>query len=183
VDVSTNLFTKAQTPPSFLSQSRAETPELLERIKTSELEPWCFTILASVSLAHLPCLFTCFYESVSCVYAFFSTGLSACLARAACFVFSSVFIITYLFPFFFFYKFNRHLCHGTYSCTHNPANMPFFLLHLHLHFSNPCVCVSKHIYAFPSSSIFIHTYPHIHMYVLCSVLYPQPYFFFSCSTI
>jgi len=63
-------------------------------------------IIASVSLKHIPCLFACFYEAVSCAYAFFSTYLSTCVARSACFVFCSVFITIFLFSFFFSYKFN-----------------------------------------------------------------------------
>ena len=121
-------------------------------------------ILASVSLTHPPCLFACFYESVSCVYAFFSTCRSTCVACAACFVFGSIFLTTFLFSSFFFYEFNRLLCHGAYWCTRNRAHLPIFLFHLHLHFSNSCVCVSKHIYAFPPSSALIHIYCHIHKY-------------------
>jgi len=64
-------------------------------------------ILASVSLTHVPCLFACFHESVSCVYAFFSTCCSTCVARAACFVFCSIFLTTFLLPCSFFYRFNR----------------------------------------------------------------------------
>jgi len=124
--------------------------------------------IASVSLTHLPCLFACFYEFVSCVYAVFST----CVAHAACFVFCSISLTAFLFSFFYFYKFNRHLCHGAYWCTHNPANMPKLFLHLHLYFFNSCVCVSKHVYAFPSSFILIHIYCcHIHENDLCPVLY------------
>ena len=37
-------------------------------------------------------------------------------------------------------------------------------------------CVSKHLYAFLSSCIFIHTYCHPHMYGLCSVLFLSPCF-------
>ena len=78
----------------------------------------------------------------------------------------------HLFLFFFFsHKFNRHLCHGAYSCTYKHAHMPIFFFHMRLHFSNSCVRVSKHVYAFPSSSIFIHISRHIHLYGLCSVLY------------
>ena len=46
---------------------------------------------------------------------------------------------------------------------------------------NSCVCVSKHVYAFPSSSIFIHTYCHPHMYGLCSFLCLSPSFCFLSS--
>jgi len=130
-------------------------------------------ILTSVSLTHLPCLSACFYESVSCVYVVFSTYLSTYVARAACFVFCSISLTAFSFSFSLFYKFHEHLCHGAYWCTHNPANMPKPFFHLHLHFFNSCVCVSKHVYTFPwaSSSILIHIYCHIHMYVLCPVLY------------
>ena len=48
------------------------------------------------------------------LYAVFSTYLSTCVARAACFVFCSISLTAFLFSFFFFYKFNRHLCHGAY---------------------------------------------------------------------
>jgi len=59
----------------------------------------CFAwsmVLALVSPTHLPCLRACLYESVSCVYVFFSTCRSTCVARAACFVFCSIFISTFL---------------------------------------------------------------------------------------
>jgi len=64
-------------------------------------------IIASVSLTHLPCLFACFYEFVSCVYSVFSTYLSTCVARAACFVFCSISLTAFLFSFSFFYKFDK----------------------------------------------------------------------------
>jgi len=35
-----------------------------------------------------------------------------------------------------FNKFNRHLCHGAYWCTHNPAHIPILFFHLCLRFSN-----------------------------------------------
>jgi len=131
-------------------------------------------IMASVSLTHLPFLCACFYESLSCVYAVFFTCLSPCVARAACLVFGSVSITTFLFSFSFFYTFNRHLCHGAYSCTHKPANMRKLFFHLHVHLSSSYVRVYIHVYAFPSSSMSINTYRHIHTYVWCSVLYWQP---------
>jgi len=64
--------------------------------------------------------------------------------------------------------YNRHLCHGAYCCTRNPAHMPILFLHLHLHFSNSCECVVKFVHAFPSSSTFLHNYRHIH-YFLCLI--------------
>jgi len=71
-------------------------------------------VIASVSLTYLPCLFACFCESVSYVYVVFSTYLSTCVARAACFVFCSISLTAFLFSFYFLYRFNRHLCHGAY---------------------------------------------------------------------
>ena len=135
--------------------------------------------LVSFSLKHIPCLFAYFYESVPCVYAFFSTCVSTCVARAACFVFdwSSVLITTFLFSFFFLYKFDRHLCYGAYSWTHKPAYMPRLLSYMHLPFNNSCVRVSEHVYAFPSLSISIHTYCHT-ICMFCVVLYSQPPFCF-----
>ena len=44
----------------------------------------------SVSLTHILCLFAYLYEVVLCVWTFFSTCLSICVSRAACFVFSSI---------------------------------------------------------------------------------------------
>ena len=63
------------------------------------------------------------------------------------------------------FNFKMHLHHGAYWCTHSLDHMPTFVLHLHVHFSNTCVCVFKHLYAFTNSSIFIHIYRHIYMYV------------------
>jgi len=126
-------------------------------------------IIASVSLTHIPSLFACFYESVSCVYTFFSTCMSICVARTACFVFCSIFVNTFLFSFFFFYRFNRHLCHVAYWCTHTLAHMPIFFSCLHFHLSNSCVYACQLVYALSSSFIFIYNYQHIHMYI-CDVL-------------
>jgi hypothetical protein len=36
--------------------------------------------------------------------------------------------------------------------------------------------VCKHVYAFPSSSMFVLMYRHFHMYCLCYVLYLYPCF-------
>jgi len=53
------------------------------------------TNIASVSPKPIPCLFACFYDSVSCVYTFFSTCLSACVVSAACFVFGTYLHVYY----------------------------------------------------------------------------------------
>jgi len=81
-------------------------------------------IIASVSLTHLPSLFVCLHESLSCVYAVLSTYLSTCVALAACFVLGSVFLTAFFISFFFVYKSDRHLCYSAFWCTHNPTNMP-----------------------------------------------------------
>jgi len=65
-------------------------------------------IIASVSLAHLPYPFACFYESVLCGYVIFSTCRSTCVARGTCFVFCSIFITTFVVTCSFFYKSNGH---------------------------------------------------------------------------
>jgi len=91
-------------------------------------------------------------------------------------------LTAFLFSFFVFYKFHRQLCHGAYWCTYNLANMPILLFHLQLPFSNSCICVFKHVYAFPSSCILIHIYCHIYKYVLCPVLYLKPCLCFLSSS-
>jgi len=65
-------------------------------------------IIASVSLTHIPCLFACFYDSLSFAYAFFST----CVVSAAWFVFGFAFITTLLRSFFISCEFNTYLWHG-----------------------------------------------------------------------
>jgi len=132
---------------------------------------WRFTN-NSLCLPHAPSLSVCLFLWVCVVCVCFLLYLSlypGCVVRAACFGIITIF----LYAFCFFYKFNRHLCHSAYWCTHNPAHMSILLFHMHLHFSNSCVCVSpsQHAYAFPSSSTFIHIYRYIHVYVLCDDLY------------
>ena len=63
-------------------------------------------------ITHIPCLFACFYESVSYVYDFFSTCLSTCVASAAWFVFGFVFIATFLFSLIFSFEFNTYCKEG-----------------------------------------------------------------------
>ena len=60
----------------------------------------------------IPSLFACFYESVSCVYAFFSTCLPTCVTSAVWFVSGFVIITTFLSSFFFFREFYRYRCYG-----------------------------------------------------------------------
>jgi len=117
--------------------------------------------------------------------AFFLPVLRA--LRVLCSVPCSLQTLSWLVPFStcsFSYKFNKYLCHSAYWCTHNPAHMSILLFHLHLPFSNSCVCVSKLVNTIPSCSIFLRTYRHIRMYGLCSVafFYPSFFFLFSVST-
>jgi len=96
----TSLMPNWYCPLVFLWESG---PHQLDRWVGSP-EVWILNlgalpIIASISFTHLACLCACFYECSSCVYTFFSTCLSTCVARAACFVFSSVFIITCMFSF------------------------------------------------------------------------------------
>ena len=110
-------------------------------------------IIALVSLMHIPCLFACFYESVSCVHVFLSTCRSTCVAPGACFVFCSIFITTFWLICSFFYKLDRHSYHGAYWCTHNPAHVPIIPWHLYLLFSNSRVFISQHVCALCYASI------------------------------
>ena len=72
-------------------------------------QPWRFTNNSLGPPQPIPCLFACFYESVLCVYAFFSTCLCTCVAIAAWFVFGFVFITTFMFSFIFLCEFNTFL--------------------------------------------------------------------------
>ena len=130
-------------------------------------------IIALVSLTHIPWVFARFSESVSYVYIFFSTCLSNCVASAAWFVFGFVFITTFLFSFFFSCTFNPYLWHGALV-----IRMPLLIC-----LSSFSICMFLNliaayvtVYAFPSSSIFVHIYRHFHVYCLCYVLYLYPCF-------
>jgi len=87
--------------PKYSSQSHQQGRRIVG-VQSVNPQPWRFTNNSLSVSMHIPCLFACFYESVSCVYAFFSTCLSTCVASAARFVFSFVFITTFLFSVFFF---------------------------------------------------------------------------------
>jgi len=94
-------------------------------------------------------------------------------------VFSSTFITIFLFSFFFSYKFNRHLCHGAYWCTHNLAHKIILRFLLHFHFCDSCVYVCQLVYALPSSSIFIHIYRLIYMYICFDYYVLTPYILYT----
>ena len=55
------------------------------------------------------------------------------------------------------------------------AHMPILLFCLHFHLCNSCVCVCKLVHTLPSSSIFIHIYRHIHMYICFHYCVMTPY--------
>jgi len=146
-------------------------------------QPWFFTN-NSLGLPHAPSLSVCLFLWVCVVCVCFLLYLSFYLCCGRC-----VFCVLFHVHNTFLYEFNRHLCHGAYWCTHNPARMSILLFHLHLRFSNPCVCVCQRVYVFPSSSIFIHTNRHIHMYpysyvwfVFYSIFRPMICFLPSDST-
>jgi len=83
--------------PSNLSQNWANTPELLGRISTSELDPQLGKIfikkktlgalpITLVSLTLIPSLFACFYEFVSCLGLPHAHSFSVCLFLWVCVV-------------------------------------------------------------------------------------------------
>ena len=133
-------------------------------------QPWRFTN-NSLGLPRAHSLSDCLslWVCVVCL-CFFSTCVSTCVTSAAWFVFGFVFITTFLFSVFFLYEFNRYLCHGAVNPA--PISVPFFYLHVYC--VTGCVCVSKHVYAVPSYSIFVHIY--CHMFFRFSVLYLYPSF-------
>jgi len=89
-------------------------------------QPWHFTSNRQ-GLPHAHSLSVCLFLWVCVVCVWFCLYLSFYLCYAACFLFWSIFITTFLFSFFVFYKFNRHLCHGAYWCTNKLAHMPILL--------------------------------------------------------
>ena len=66
-----------------------------------------------------------------------------------------------------------------YILRHFYSNLLF--PHVFSYVQIPAGCVFKHVYAFLSTSIFIHTYRHPHMYGLCSVVRLSPSSCFLCS--
>ena len=82
--------------PTYSPQSSIHTDLTAARTLSSvNPQPWHFTN-SSLGLSHAYSLSVYqFFESVSCVYLFFSTSLSICVSRAACLVFCSIFIIIF----------------------------------------------------------------------------------------
>jgi len=66
------------------------------------------------------------------------------------------------------FKFNMHLCHGPYWCTHTLAHMPIFLFYLHLHSCNSCLCVFKQLYAL--TYLLPYIYVRLQIYIHISTL-------------
>jgi len=117
-----------------------------------------------------------------CVCCLLYLSFYLCCARC---VFCVLFYIPNCLLFFFFFSTN-FIDLDTYVTVLTDVRITLriclkYIFHLHLHFSNSCVCVSKHVYAFPSSFILIHIYYHIHEYVLCPVLCLSSYFGFLSS--
>jgi len=139
-------------------------------------------IIASFSLTHLPCLFACFYEPVSCVYAFFSTCLASCVASAEWFVFGFVFITTFLFSCFFSCDYSTYLWHGVllYAWPSSYVCPPFLSTCLLFEFLRMCIWTSICI------SLLFHIRTHLSpfscvLFVLCSILTPMFVCFSSFS--
>jgi len=127
----------------------------------------------SLGLPHAPSLCVCLFPWVCVMCVCFLPYLSFYLCCARCVFSVLIYIYNHLFVFIFPFL---QILIDTYVTV--PIDVRTTLLlclssffHLHLHFSNSCVWVCKHAYACPSSSIFMHVYRHIHLYVLCSVLY------------
>ena len=125
-------------------------------------------IILSVSLTHVPCLYACFYECVSCGYAFFSTCLSICVSRAACFVLWSVFIITFFnLKIYFYIPIAVHIalpiCLSSFSaCIFIRASNVYVHFNSYTHFPpsprNLCLPLNLHPYL----------YSHVYIFTLAS---------------
>jgi len=136
------------------------------------LQNFC-SIIASVSLTHLPCLFACFYESVSCVHVFFSNCRSTCVVGAAYFVFCSIFITPFSTNLIDTYvtvpidvRTTLPTCLSSFSICIFVSQIPAYAyVNMYTHF--PFLP-----YSYTLIAIFICI--HIQMYGLCSVLYFDP---------
>ena len=143
-----------------------------------------FDHLTAWSLTHLPCLFACFMSLCRVCMSFVSTCFSAGVAHAVCCVFCSIFRTIFVFSLLFFYKFNRHLCHGVYWCTHDPAYTPSSLsicifhsqipanvyLNMYTHFPPlPCSYTLIAIFILFVCVMF-HTDTHV---LVCFLLFPE----------
>ena len=73
----------------------------------------------------------------------------------------------------------RYLCHGTYWCTHSLAHIHILRFLLYLHVWNSCLRLCQLVYALFSSSVFIHIYCHIYMYICFDYSIMTPYNLYS----
>ena len=99
-----------------------------------------------------------------------------------CFVFCSIFTTTFLFSFFFFYASDRHLCHGAYCCTHNPAPMktyqgkplrfPWHVFVCMSMYTYVCACITNYWYP-----------PCVRVVLVCFLFYLSMYLCFARSVI
>ena len=141
------------------------------------------SILALVSLTHIPCLFACFHESVSCVYAFFSTCCSTCVACTACLLFCFIFLTTFLLSCIFFYKLNRPMsgCLLMYAQPCKSVYPPFPSACSFLKFLRTCISTCIRIPLL--FQIHTHLSPYSYVwFVFCSYFYPYFCFLPSDST-
>jgi len=103
--------------------------------------------------------------------------LSFYLCCERCVVCAWFCIHNHLFVFFLLFLLIQYISLARCSCyAYDPAHMSALLFYLHDYYSNLCVFVIEPVYAFPSSSIFVHIFGHLHVYCLCYVLYLYPCF-------
>jgi len=94
-----------------------------------------------------------------------------------CFVFCSIFITIFLSSFFLFFKFNRHLCHSAYWCTHNPAPMLYsFSICIYISLNSAYVYLNMYTH-FPPLP-YSYTFIAIFICMVCVLFYIYNHFFF-----
>jgi len=145
-------------------------------------QPWRFTN-NSLGLPPAHSFSVCLFSWVCVVCVYFLLYLSFYLCCERCVVFTYFCIRNHLFVLFLLFLRIRLMDLARCSCyAHDPAHMSVLLFYLHVYYSNSCVCVSKHVYANPSSSISVRIYDHLHMYCSCYVLHLcQCFFCLLCS--
>jgi len=102
---------------------------------------------------------------------------------AACLGFCSIFTTTFFLACSFFYKFNRHLCHGAYWWKNNPVHSGIIPWYVYLSFSifPACVCLNLIFISFIyHSHTSLSPYPYV-WFVFCSLLVTIFFVFFLSS--
>jgi len=105
----------------------------------------------------------------------------------------SLLINIFLLSVFFFYKFNRHLCHSVYWCTHNPAHMPrllpicIFISHLPPTSRTLMLASNIHTYLntsfcpFYTNLLFPYVFSYVYVYVCtCARMHVRVYLWIPC---